>query len=124
MKRTEAFKSDFFKSEHVADADITAVISDCVMGDVPGSDERKPILSFSDNEMQLILNATNWDTCSDLFGPDSDSWKGQPIELFQDTTRFQNKQVNCIRLREPKGATPAKSIDPKAPLDIDDEIPF
>ena len=125
MKRTEAFKSTFFKSEHFADTNITAVISGCVMGEVPGSDERKPILSFSDHDMRLILNATNWDTLADLFGPDSDSWKGQRIELFQDTTRFQNKQVNCIRLRSPEAATPAGHIDHQAPLSetLNDEIP-
>ena len=127
MKRTDAFKSDYFKSAHVADGPITVTIANCELTQLPGDDDEKPVLSFSDHDMKLILNATNWDAISDLYGDDSDGWKGKKIILYQDTTRFQGKTVDCIRVRgveSAKARPKSAATDPNGPVEIIDEVPF
>ena len=113
MKRIDAFKSDYFKSSHLIGQPLDAIINECVMGKIVGSDDEKPILSFKDQKMSMILNGVNWDAIEELYGDDTDGWGGKKITLFQSTCKFQGKKVDCIRVRPP-----AAAADPV------DEIPF
>lgn len=113
MKRIDAFKSDYFKSSHLTGQPLDAIINECVMAEIVGSNDEKPILSFKDQKMSLILNSVNWNTIEELYGDETDGWEGKKITLFQSSCEFQGKRVDCIRVREPAATD--------GPVD---EIPF
>lgn len=89
-----------------------------------GSKERKLVAHFVGRDKGLVLNRTNADALSHIFGTeDYDEWVGVVV-LYPDTTSFGGKQVPCVRI---KANAPAAQAAPQpAPVDdiTDDAIPF
>jgi hypothetical protein len=90
-----------------------------------GKDERKLVAHFTGKDKTLVLNRTNADSLSEIFGTDDyDEWVGS-IVLYPDTTMYGGKRVPCIRVRA--ATAPAKPAPPPEPEPFDmgdDAAPF
>ena len=63
-------------------------------------EEEKPVLRYEEGDQGLVLNLTNTNTITDIFGSsDSDNWIGGRIELYPAKVQFGAKMVDAIRVR-------------------------
>jgi hypothetical protein len=116
MRISSAFPSKYVKAADLQGKQATVVISHVTM-EMIGDDER-PILYFGGKEKGLVLNKTNANTIANVFGDDTEDWRGGEIVLFETTVDFQGKSMPAIRCR-----VPPRKPEPKTP-ETDDEIPF
>lgn len=90
MKRTDAFPSNFLKSDDIGDKEVMVTISGIEMELMPGDEKEKPVLSFKETEKKLVCNITNWDIIEKVTGKDdTDQWIGEKITLV--TMQVQKK---------------------------------
>jgi len=101
MKRSEAFPSKYMSKDDVkvpVRATIAAVRFDVLKGE--NGDEQKPVMYFQGDVKPMIVNNTNWMTCEDAWGDDSDNWLGKSVELyFEPSVMFGGKRVGGVRVR-------------------------
>lgn len=105
LRISEQFLSNFIKAEILTPKGMDLIIKDADLDKV-GNDV-KVILSFKDSELLLPLNKTNAEAIKEMYGDDTDGWKGQPINIFRDLTMFKGKRTACVRVRavaEPEGS--------------------
>ena len=139
-----AFPAKYLKQADLQGRSVRVTIARMEIEDV-GDGDRKPVLYFDGKDRGLALNRINADTISSTYGPETDAWIGQVIELYPDpNVYYGGKKVGGLRVRVPRQAT-AHVIQPqRAPLngqpggyternpppptataaDLDDEIPF
>ena len=87
----------------------------------PGKFE-KPDLVFESGDV-LSVNSTNNRTLMKAYGPSSEGWIGQEIEMFLGEIEFQKKMQEAVLVRPI--SLPPKLADQTKPKDsMDDEIPF
>lgn len=114
MKIGEAFGGTYLKNTHFEDGDHIYTISAIEQKDV-GTEENpevKPVLSFAETDMCLVLNRTNANTIEDVLGSDeTDDWIGKKITLGRSKVAFKGERVWAIRVRDV--ALQASVIDPK-----------
>lgn len=143
MKTSEAFPSNFIKSDDLRGREVTLRITGCKLVDL--GDDTKPVLSFAGTEKEFVCNRTNFFTIADLYGDETDDWCGQRITLRTETTMYQGKRVPCLRVKPevpPKTngqSKPAAAPPPPKPAPVvapvqhdayedptpdDDDIPF
>jgi hypothetical protein len=138
MKLSEAFPSNFLKSEDLGDRDVPVIISTADM-DMVGN-ERKLILTFQGKKKSMICNKTNAGRIAYMYGDDTDGWIGKEIMLTSEFVEYQGKTVKGLRIKPPPKRqqdrvpdTISSGIDERspqpparraAPADLDDEIPF
>ena len=111
MKMHEAFPGNYLTKDDVGDG--LAVCMDRVeieeLNARDGGVETKPVLHLRD-EKPLVLNKENWQLIADLFGEDSDAWRGHRIELHVDPhVQFGGKRVGGIRVRPEKPVSDQQS---------------
>ncbi len=130
-KVSEAFPSNYLKCADLADRPHQLHMANVEMETI--GDDKRPVLYFKDAKKGLVLNKTNANNISYIYGDDMDEWAGECIELYPTTTDFQGKTVDCIRVRPPKARAKknSKAEEPPPPksekdygAEIDDEIPF
>src|SRR5262245_34301672 len=126
-------KSDVFPSKYLKAADLQGKPRVLVIESAPletlknpeGKEQSKTVLYFVHTKKALPLNVVNWDSVSDIAGPDTDDWPGSKIEVFPTKTEMGGKIVDCIRVRPPaqgemavvpKAAKPAAKPKPKSKL--------
>lgn len=103
MKINQAFPSKYLSKEDVKEPKV-CVIESVAIDELDGDDgkENKPTVYFSNEVKPLILNRVNWMTIADLYGEDSDTWKGNSIEAYCDPSiMFGAKRVGGVRVRKP-----------------------
>jgi hypothetical protein len=111
--------SDAFPSKWLSAADLRGkthelTIEKVEMEDV-GDTREKPVVYFTGKGKGLVLNITNANAIVDLFGDDTDGWKGRTIKLYPTRVDFKGKMVDAIRV---------KADDPAPPAEDGDDIPF
>jgi hypothetical protein len=136
MKLSEAFPSNFLKSEDLQDRDVTVVIASAELEQV--GNERKLVLSFQGKQKRMICNKTNSQRIKFLYGDETDDWTGREIILTSEFVEFQGRTVKGLRVKPPvkrngkdpgyqissgPSATPVRQQAPADP-DLDDPIPF
>ena len=95
-----------------------------------GETDRKPVMSFSDQEKDLILNKTNTNSLIALFGANTDQWIGQQVRVMRVSVQFRGKMVPGLRIDTeyvPHPATPPMTqaqADAAMTKEEDDDIPF
>lgn len=106
--------SDAFPSKYMAQADVETPLIGTIKDVYPESlkgengDEQKTVMSFREDLKPMILNNTNWTTCEDAYGPESDEWVGKKIEIYNDpNVMFGKKRVGGVRVRIPATPKPA-----------------
>jgi arabinogalactan endo-1,4-beta-galactosidase len=126
MRISDQFPSDYLRAVDV-EGELTLVMSGVEMQKL--GDDNKPVLYFDGKEKGMVLNKTNAGTISELYGDDTDDWKGEAITLFSAMVSFQGKTVPSIRVKAPSkkraaAATASGSQKKISAPTVDDEIPF
>jgi len=73
--------------------------------------EVKPAVWFEKAGKALVLNKTNADVLMAAFGPETEAWIGQVVEVYPTRVYAFGKQVDAVRLRVPAPqAPPARMV--------------
>lgn len=139
MKMSSAFPSKYLAADadvpDFEDGGLVVTISGAKLERVGmGNDAAdKPVLYFEEIDKGLVLNKTNANVLTDLFGTDdTDEWEGRKVRLYAKDVEYQGKMVRGIRVhtRPPKAPTEKEAAaakvtsPPRAEDDKDDSIPF
>lgn len=143
MNIESAFPSTYVKAADLGGKNARLIIRSVTMETV--GNEQKPIMYFEKRDKGLVLNRTNANTISLVYGQNTDDWVGGEIELFPAMVDFQGRTVEAIRVRipprkpqaaksqydngfdDPRTAPPARTAAPAGGSIVDemsDEIPF
>lgn len=149
MNINAAFPSTYLKAADLQNRRVNVGIDRVAIEEVGG--EHKPVVYFLGKDRGLILNKTNGNIIAEMYGPETDDWRGQKITLYPARVEFQGKIVDAIRVHldpmvnaamqsqapiaaaEPQTApAPRQMATPrnqpvngtKPTAGIDDEIPF
>lgn len=122
MKMKELFPSKYLKADDVeefgGEVNVTIKGIRCEeMQDNEGAKEDKPVLYFNQHAKGMVLNRTNADRISAVYGDESDEWRGKSITLYTEQVTAFGKTTNAIRVRvakKPVVATAAATA-PAAP---------
>lgn len=122
--------SDYVKAADLQGRTATVTIASVSIEEI-GKD-RKPVVYFRGKEKGMVLNKTNANTISALYGDETDNWVNQPVTLYVAWVDFQGKSVEAIRVRAPQGQQPQQQaqapqsspVQPKPVTDLDQDIPF
>lgn len=104
MRISDAFPSNFIKASDLRGQDVQVVISNVTMEDIGG--DHKPVLHFQGKERGMVLNKTNSNVITDVYGDETNEWIGKPITIYPTRTDFQGKMVDAIRVRYPNDVPP------------------
>ena len=138
------FPTKYVKAQDV-NGQVLVTIRSAVMEQL--GDEYKLVVYFEGHDKGMVLNKTNANNLSNLYGPESDGWIGKPMTLVSTFVDFQGQSTPALRLHPPQqqqqGFTsglpqqmpaqtptqqPAQQYDERNPPPlgnpIDDEIPF
>jgi arabinogalactan endo-1,4-beta-galactosidase len=116
MRISSAFPSKYLRAADLQDKQVAVRMSH-VETETIGDDDR-PVLYFQGKEKGLVLNKTNANAISAVYGDDTENWRGGEIVLFQTMVDFQGKTMAAIRCR-----VLARKPEPER-AELDDEIPF
>ena len=88
----------------------------------------RPSLIFT-NGLKFTLNATNTRTLLQAFGPESDDWIGETVELTFDQVEYKEKMVDTVVLSVVPRAPGVEKVKPPKPKsakrdDLNDVVPF
>lgn len=109
MRISSAFPSDYLKASDLQGRAVTVTLSRVTMGEIGG--DLKPILYFQNKEKGMVLNKTNANKISEIFGDDTDTWEGGEVTLYEAMVEFQGKTVPAIRIRMPPRKAQAQVIN-------------
>ncbi len=101
------FPSKYLKASDVEDHP-TVTISRVTREEVGMDKEMKPILFVEEYDKGIVLNKTNANNISKLYGSESDDWPGKKVVLGTAWVDFQGSSVNSIRVWPPKRETGQK----------------
>jgi len=99
MRVSEAFPSKYLKAADLQGKNVLAVM-DYVQTEKLGDDER-PVLYFKGKEKGLVLNRTNAEAITKLYGDEMNDWNGEEIVMFEAMVSFKKETVPAIRVRAP-----------------------
>lgn len=136
MRISSAFPSKYLRAADLPEDKSVAVVIDHVsIENVAGNDDpndEKPVLYFQGKQKGVVLNRTNANVISAVYGDDTDQWVGKQVLLYATETSFQGKMMPCIRMRIPKhGAAPGRPAPQPVTSPVsneehfkEDDIPF
>lgn len=104
MKLSEAFPSNYLKSEDLQDRDVLVVIAGANQ-EMVGS-ERKLMLTFQGKKKSMICNKTNAGRIAFMYGDETDNWIGKEIVLTSEFVEYQGKTVKGLRIKPPPRRDP------------------
>ena len=130
MQISEAFPSNYLKAADLQGRNALVTIARTEY-EMIGND-KKLILYFQGKEKGMVLNKTNANNISQIYGDETDDWKGGEIILFEAMVDFQGKTVPAIRVKaaprkpqqQSQTAPQRMKPGPDQRGDMDDEIPF
>lgn len=73
-----------------------------------GKTSQKPVLYFKENVPKMIMNITNGNTISSIYGSHPDNWIGKKIQLYSASVKAFGKTQDALRIRDFK---PKEDID-------------
>ena len=115
------FPSKYLKADDI-DGEQIVSINGVTQEEVGDEREMKAVVLFAELPKGLVLNKTNASTIAALYGPETDSWKGNRITLFATPVEFKGKMSMGVRV---KPIMPLEAAVPAAvPADFDDDIPL
>lgn len=123
MPSYKAAFGSYLKTEDLQGRPARVVIESVGLEEVKGEDgkEMKLIARFHGKDKGLILNRTNCELLEQITGLDDyDAWVGATVVLYPTTTRFGNKTVPCLRIKQMAAApaATAPSVAPQAPRPV------
>jgi len=78
-----------------------------------GSKQTKPVLYFKEDVPKMIMNITNGNTITALYGSHPDNWIGKKIQIFSTPVRAFGKTQEALRIRD---VVPQSKVDNKDAL--------
>jgi hypothetical protein len=115
-KREDLFPSRFLNvvdlKDEPAPVKIVSAETEMLRDFTSGKLVPRTVLEFENATKCLPLNKTNWITCSEICGEDTEDWVGKWIELYPDKTPLNGKMVDCIRIRAVTKSQAKKSAVP------------
>lgn len=134
MNIDQAFPTKYLAAHDLSGRDVTVQIASVALEEV-GQGDTKPVVYFQGANKGLVLNKTNAHRIADMYGVETDNWRGKPITLYPSETDFQGKTVPCIRIRlqtqtateiaNPSQAPTQQQIEDQAKTgSFNDEIPW
>jgi hypothetical protein len=124
MRIDDAFPSKYIKCSDLQGRAAPVKIRDVQFEMIGGdSGDRKAVLYFVGKEKGLVLNKTNANVISDMYGYETDDWVGKPIELFPTKTDYAGKRVDAIRVREVSAPPMQAARDQHAPSNYHAPLP-
>ena len=113
MNIDNEFPSKYLKSADLDGEAIKVKIKEVVkeMLKTQKGEEEKLAIYFVGAKKGMILNKTNAYTIKTAYGPDTDDWIGQTIELFAMPVEYQGRMVDGLRVRVPKKKAAAADYD-------------
>lgn len=112
-------KAGLFNGQDVT-LTIAAVKVDELPGKTPKTKEKKAVLSFVEEEKELVLNKTNGICLKAMFGRETNAWVGKRVTFFPKQQHFdldddgEKKEVElCIRVRGSPDLAHPTPIDTK-----------
>jgi hypothetical protein len=112
---------EFFDNKYLAAADLNGHEVKVTISavDVAKFDNgNKPVLMFAGKKKGMTLNKTNAGKLKAQWGSEMNDWIGKEVILFPDTTEFQGRTVDCLRLRPVLPIVNATATEPN------DDIPW
>ena len=100
MNIDNEFPSKFLKSADLQGEAVKVKIKEVKKEEL--GNEEKLAIYFVGKSKGMILNKTNAYAIKAVYGPDTDDWVGQTIELFAMPVEFQGRMVEGLRVRVPK----------------------
>jgi len=97
----QGFDRNYIAACDLDSRDVTVTIKDvraCKLRSAQGEDKR-PVASLQESDRCFVLNKTNCETISGLYGDKIKGWIGKRITLYPTTTQVARKTVDCIRVR-------------------------
>lgn len=70
------------------------------VGGANNEKQPKPVLYFKEDAPKLIMNITNGNTISALYGSHPDSWIGKKIQVYAASVKAFGKTQDAIRIRD------------------------
>lgn len=89
-----------------------------------GGTRTKFVVSFSNIDKEMVLNATNKTVLVDALGRNPANWIGAEVGLFTEPTVMAGKATRGLRLRvlnKPSGTTPVAKPEPQAAVPWPDQ---
>lgn len=65
-----------------------------------GKESQKTVLYFKENVPKMIMNITNGNTISNLYGAHPDKWIGKQIQIFATPVKAFGKTQDALRIRD------------------------
>jgi hypothetical protein len=118
MNINTAFPSKWLKAADLSDGnDLVLTISHVITENIGQGAEQevKPVIYFNETDKGLVLNKTNANTISHLFGPETEGWSGKRISIFSTEVDFAGKQTLAlrVRMRQPGASSDSTQIKAK-----------
>lgn len=110
MKVSEAYPSTYLKASDLQNRNVPVVIDRCEYEKI--GEDNKLVMYFKDKTKGMVLNKTNANTVSMLYGDDTDDWEGGDLILYSTRVDFQGKSVDAIRVRVPP-RKPTRTAPPR-----------
>ncbi len=101
MKISKSFPSKWLKSDDIPNGKKIKVTMEHVAEEDLGG-ETKPILYFVGKEKGLVMNVTNANRISSVFGDETDAWAGKEIFLYKEKVAMKGQLVDGIRVDVPR----------------------
>ncbi len=148
MNIDSAFPSKYLKAGDLGGKTVRLRITGMSIEAVGKEKENRPVLSFNGTDKTLVLNKTNANTITTLYGRETDNWIGKDIDLYAAQVEFQGQIGPALRVRgvgvanpptqpgsRPRAAPPVSGhLDAPPPAseadygtlsdELSDEIPF
>jgi len=135
---SEAFSSSWKAKDLEEGESIRLTIKGCKVhqfkDDAGNPTEKKLMVSFNEDDKDLVCNLTNAKEIAKSYGDDYEKWAGNPIKLYRTMTQYGADMVPCIRVIGPKSgkdAAPPPSFDDAPEPEAgdpgptkDDDMPF
>lgn len=139
MNIKECFPSRFLAAVDLNGQSVRVIMERVEIEDV-GDDTDKPVLYFKGKEKGLIINKTNSNNISALYGDETEDWIGHEIMLYEQMVDFKGRSVPAIRVRAPQtrdrapqharnvngasAAIVAPRPRPTVAQELNDDVPF
>ncbi len=93
-----------FPSKYIAAADLQGQVQDVAIASVAiesadHGGEPFPVVYFTGVTKGMRLNKTNTKTIINLYGSESEGWKGKPLAIFPTECSYKGDIVPCIRVK-------------------------
>ncbi len=99
MNIDSAFPSKYLKAGDLGGKTVRLRITGMSIEAVGKEKENRPVLSFNGTDKTLVLNKTNANTITTLYGRETDNWIGKDIDLYAAQVEFQGQIGPALRVR-------------------------